>query len=156
MNNAVSREYLAEVFDHVVRDITRREAGIELQSSDSQPKGETCTVYTAFNKGYHTSLSLCAESSMFVRLTQRMMGREEVTAEDVEIFAKEFFNVLCGHIATQLYQTTRVPARFDPPLFYNGRYAPENNMEHIVLTYSSDKNEIAQLIHHISSVNHAE
>ena len=102
MNNAVSREYLAEVFDHVVRDITRREAGIELQSSDSQPKGETCTVYTAFNKGYHTSLSLCAESSMFVRLTQRMMGREEVTAEDVEIFAKEFFNVLCGHIATQL------------------------------------------------------
>lgn len=156
MNNAVSREYLAEVFDHVVRDITRREAGIELQSSDSQPKGETCTVYTAFNKGYHTSLSLCAESSMFVRLTQRMMGREKVTAEEVEIFAKEFFNVLCGHIATQLYQTTRVPARFDPPLFYTGRYAPENNLEHIVLTYSSDKNEIAQLIHHISAAKHAE
>ena len=102
---------------------------------------------------YHTSLSLCAEKSMFVRLTRRMMEKEDVTSREVELFAKEFFNVLCGHVATQLYQITKVPARFHVPAFCQGRYMPENHLPHIVLTYSSDENESAQLIHHALTAN---
>ena len=91
MDTAMQRERLTEIFDHVVRDITQREAGIVLHSSQTQLEGELCTVYTTFDKGYHTSLSLCAEKSMFVRLTRRMMEKEDVTSREVELFAKEFF-----------------------------------------------------------------
>lgn len=153
MDHAMPRERLAEIFDQVVRDITRREAGIVLQSSDTPLEGDLCTVYTTFEKGYHTSLSLCAEKSMFIRLTRRMMEKEDVSPREVELFAKEFFNVLCGHIATQLYQITKVPARFHVPVFYQGRYMPEEYLSHIVLTYSSDENESAQLVHHALMTN---
>lgn len=156
MNTMMPRECLTEVFDRVVREVTAREAGIELQSSELKPEGELCTVYTTFEKGYHTSLSLCAEASMFVRLTRHMMEKEEVTPQEVELFAKEYFNVLCGHIATQLFQLTKVPARFRVPVFCWGQYAPEDCMEHIVLTYSSDEQERARLIHHALLLKHAE
>ena len=148
MDTAMQRERLTEIFDHVVRDITQREAGIVLHSSQTQLEGELCTVYTTFDKGYHTSLSLCAETAMFLRLTQGMMEREEVTPQDVEDFAKEYFNVLCGHIVTTLFRETRIPAKFLPPSFQQGRYIPEHHLRHIVLTYSSDEQEHAQLIHH--------
>lgn len=148
MNTMEPCEDLAEIFDQVVREITQKEAGIELQSSDAELDGEFCTVYTTFHRGYHTSLSLCAERSMFVRLTRRMMEREDVSDEDVEVFAKEYFYMLCGHVATRLYEITKVPARFGIPVFCRGRYALEDRMEHIVLTYSSDEQECARLVHH--------
>lgn len=148
MNADVPRERLREIFDQVVRDITRREAGICLAPGEREPDGELYTVYTVFERGFRTCLSLSAEASMFVRLTQGMMGREDVTARDVEDFAKEYFNVLCGHIMARLFRETRIPARFSPPVFRRGRYAPENHRRHIVLTYASDGNERAQLIHH--------
>ncbi len=156
MDTIMQRERLAGIFDQVVRDIIQREAGIVLHSSDTDLEGELCTVYTTFDKGYHTSLSLCAEKSMFIRLTRRMMEKEDVSPREVELFAKEFFNVLCGHIATQLYQITKVPARFHVPAFCQGRYMPEDRMSHIVLTYSSDENESAQLVHHALSASGGE
>lgn len=148
MNNAVPDERLVEIFDRVIRDITRREAGICLCSGDTAPDGEVCTVYTVFERGFCTCLSLCAETAMFLRLTRGMMEREEVTPQDVEDFAKEYFNVLCGHIVTTLFRETRIPAKFLPPSFQRGRYIPEHHLRHIVLTYSSDEQEHAQLIHH--------
>lgn len=148
MNTLIPSEDLAEIFDQVVREITQREAGIELQSSDAELGGELCTVYTTFHKGYRTSLSLCAERSMFVRLTRRMMEQEDVSDEDVSVFAREYFNVLCGHVATRLFEITKVPARFAVPAFCQGRYTPEGHLEHIVLTYSSDEQECARLVHH--------
>lgn len=156
MNAFISRERLAEIFDQVIREITQQEAGIILQSSDLELNGELCTVYTAFERGYHTSLSLCAEMSMFVRLTKGMLQEEKVTLQEVELFTKEYFNVLCGHIVSQLYQITKVPARFRIPAFYQGRYVPDDHLKHIVLTYSSDEDEGAQLIYHALSAGHAE
>lgn len=85
---------------------------------------------------------------MFLRLTQCVLERESVSDEDVEAFAKEFFNLLCGHVATRLFELTKVPARFGIPVFCQGRYAPEDSLEHIVLTYSSDEQECARLVHH--------
>lgn len=147
MDKKIPRERLTEIFDQVVREITRREAGIRLALGESVPEGELFTVYAVFERGYSTCLSLCAESAMFVRLAQGMMRRQDVSRGDVEAFAKEYFNVLCGHIVAQLYRETKIPARFSPPAFHEGRYIPENHLRHIVLTYASDQNERVQLIH---------
>lgn len=153
MNEFMSRERLEEIFDQATREVIQEEAGISLQTNDTAPSGELCTVYTAFNRGYHTSLSLCAEESMFIRLARHMMQQEEVAPHEVELYAKESFNVLCGHIASRLYQITKIPARFTIPSFHRGRYVPDDHLEHIVLTYSSDQNEGAQLIHYALSTD---
>ena len=148
MSTSVPRERLAEIFDQVVRDITRREAGICLAPGEAEPSGEIYTVYAVFERGCGTCLSMSAEAAMFVRLTRGMMQREDVTDRDVEDFTKEYFNVLCGHIVSRLFRETRVPARFSPPVFRRGRYVPEDHLRHIVLTYADDRNERAQLIQH--------
>ena len=88
MNTAVPRE---------------RTAGIELQPSSDGPEEPLCTVYIAFVKDFQTSLSLCAETSLFTRLAQCMMMTDQVLPEDVEAVAMEYFNVLCGHIAARLF-----------------------------------------------------
>ncbi len=148
MSTSVPQERLTEIFDQVVRDITRREAGICLAPGEAEPSGEVFTVYAVFERGFDTCLSMSAEAAMFVRLTRGMMQREDVTDRDVEDFTKEYFNVLCGHIVSRLFRETRVPARFSPPVFRRGRYVPEDHLRHIVLTYADDRNERAQLIQH--------
>lgn len=149
MSTSVPQERLTEIFDQVVRDITRREAGICLAPGEAEPSGEVFTVYAVFEQGFDTCLSMSAEAAMFVRLTRGMMQREDVTDRDVEDFTKEYFNVLCGHIVSRLFRETRVPARFSPPVFRRGRYVPEDHLRHIVLTYADDRNERAQLIQHV-------
>lgn len=150
MDTFLSQEKLQEVFDQVIRNVTEREAGILLYQENAPPNGELYTVYAAFEGGFNSSLSLCADASMFTRLTQHMMREKEITPQDVEDFTKEYFNVVCGHIAAELFRTTRVASRFGVPAFYYGRYEPEGRREQFALRYSSDQNECAQLIHHIN------
>lgn len=148
MNTAISQEILDTVFDEVTRQVTETVAGIRLYRGDSPPDGELCTVYAAFQHGFSSSLSLCAESSVFKRLTQHIMQDKQVTQQDVEDFTKEYFNVLCGHVASRLFQLTKVASRFEIPSFYIGRYQPENHQDQFTINYFSDKNEGIQLTHH--------
>lgn len=149
MSIVLPRNHLVEIFDRVVREITPQTAGIHLYPGETKPENELYTAYIAFSKDLHTSLSLCAELSFFIRLTQCMIMEENVTPQDVEAVAKEYHNVLCGHIVAQLFPTTKISARFSIPAFYRGRYHPEDFSDYITLTYLSDKNEHVQLIHHV-------
>lgn len=148
MNATISQEILDTVFDEVTRQVTETVAGIRLYRGDSPPDGELCTVYAAFQRGFSSSLSLCAEVSVFTRLTQYIMEDNHVTHQDVEDFTKEYFNVLCGHIASRLFHLTKVASRFEIPSFYRGRYQPENHQDHFTINYFSDQNEGVQLTHH--------
>ena len=81
----------------------------------------------------------------------RLLAAERLVPEqDVEDFTKEYFNVLCGHIASRLFQVTKVASRFEIPEFYTGRYQPEDQKEQFAICYSSDKNEGARLSHFTS------
>ncbi len=126
---------LKEVFDQVTREVTRQAAGIRLYEGAKEPAGQLFTVYAEFQRGFHTGISLCADASMFVRLTRHMMKREDVSPQDVEDFSKEYFNVLCGHIAT--------------PTFFHGCYTPDGHATHFILNYTSDEQENVQLTHHM-------
>lgn len=150
MDTVMSEEKLQDVFDEVTREVTEKVAGIRLCEGDASPEEDACTVHAAFERGFHSSLALCADTAMFTRLTQSMLQEEEVTRQDVEDFTKEYFNVLCGHIASRLFQVTKVASRFEIPAFYNGRYQPENQKEQFAICYSSDKNEGARLSHFTS------
>ena len=136
---------MQDLFDQVTKEVTEKVGGIRLYEGESSLEEDSCTVYAAFARGFHSSLALCADTVMFTRLAQSMLQAEEVTQQDVEDFTKEYFNVLCGHIASRLFQVTKVASRFGIPEFYTGRYQPENQREQFAICYSSDKNEGARL-----------
>ena len=148
MNIPLPQERLEAVFDRVAREVTREATGICLYEGDIEPSGTLCTVYSEFRRGVDTSISLCADAALFVRLAQGMMQREDVTQKDVEEYSKEYFNILCGHIAAGVHQETHVSPWFTPPEFYYGRYHPHGREIQFSLHYKSDAAENALLIHH--------
>lgn len=148
MNTVISQEVLDTIFDEVTRQITETVAGIRLYRGSAAPSGEVYTVYAAFERGFRSSLSLCAEASVFTRLTQNIMQSTQVTAQDVEDFTKEYFNILCGHVASRLFQITKIACRFEIPSFHRGQYQPETHQDQFNINYFSDKNECVLLTHH--------
>ena len=140
---------LKEVLDQITRKVTEDSVGIQLIQGESEPGEDVCTVHIHFRKGFRSSLSLRADTAMLTRLTQSMLQEENVTPQDLEDVTKEYFNVLCGHIASALYQATQVASRFSTPSFHQGSYSPEDQEEQFVLNYGSDQEGAVQLIHHV-------
>ena len=147
MINIISRDRLTEIFDGVIREITRQVVGVNLSPGELSSAGERYTVYIKLDDHLGTGLSFCAERAVFIRVAQCMIMEEDISSEDMEAVAQEYLNILCGHIAARLFPATKTPVRFSVPAFYPGRYVPEGYAEHIVLTYTSDQQESAQLIH---------
>lgn len=142
-------EKLKEVLDQITRKVTEDSVGIQLIQGESEPGEDVCTVHIRFRKGFRSSLSLRADAAMLTRLTQSILQEENVTPRDLEDATKEYFNVLCGHIAVALHQATQVASRFGVPSFHQGSYSPEDQEEQFVLSYGSDQEGTVQLIHHV-------
>ena len=151
MNTAMTKEGLEQILDQALQDVTERTAGVRLNQGDQAPGEDICTVHITFDKGFNTSLTLCADTNLLCRMAQNSFREDEVTPEDLEEFSKEYLNVLCGKIAGAMYQATQVSAHFGQPTFYHGRYEPEGQEVQFVLTYSDEHSEGAQLIHHVPS-----
>ena len=149
MNTAMEKEALAQILDQAVQDVTECTAGVRLHQGEQSPGEDLCTVQITFDRGFHTSLTLCADTSLLYRMACNTFHEELLEPEDLEEFGKEYFNVLCGRIAGAMFQATQIPAHFNPPVFYHGRYEPEGREIQFVLTYSNEYNEGAQLIHHV-------
>lgn len=149
MNTAMSQQELAKLLDEAVREVTEQTAGVQLFPSGETPGENLCTVHITFSKGFHTSLSLCADIELLSRMARNALQEEDLTQQDLEDFCKEYFNILCGKIAAILFRTTKVPARFSIPTFYHGRYTPQNQQTQFMLTYADEQKESAQLMHHV-------
>ncbi len=149
MNTAMAKEDLAQILDQAVQDVTERTAGVHLYQGGQLPGEDLCTVQVVFDKGFHTSLTLCADTRLLYRMACNSFHEESVSLEDMEEFSKEYLNILCGRIAGAMYRATHIPAHFASPVFYHGRYEPEGREIQFVLTYFDEYNEGAQLIHHV-------
>lgn len=150
MNTALAKEELAQILDQAVQDVTERTAGVRLRQREQSPGEDLCTVQVTFDKGFRTSLTLCADTGLLYRMACNSFHEESVSPEDLEEFSKEYFNVLCGRIAGAMFRATQVPAHFGPPVFYHGRYEPEGREIQFVLTYCDEHcGGGAQLIHHV-------
>lgn len=156
MDSAVPQKYLQEVLDRTLRRATQTVAGIRLHRGGSGPDGDLCTVHTVFERGFRSGLTLCADTALFVRLARQMLYMEGIAPEEVEDFApedvgdfaKEYFNVVCGQIAAEIYRSTNISARFQVPGFCRGHYAPEDRRELFAISYTSDRDETVRLTHY--------
>ena len=149
MNTVVTKERLEQILDQALQDVTERTAGVRLNQGDQPPGEDLCTVHIVFDRGFNTSLTLCADTSLLSRMACNSFHEDEVDPEDLEEFTTEYFNVLCGKIAGAMFQATQIPAHFSPPTFYHGRYEPEGQEVQLVLTYSDEHSKGAQLIHNV-------
>ncbi len=149
MNTAMTMEKLEQNLDQALQDVTERTAGVRLNQGGRALGEDLCTVHITFDRGFSTSLTLCADTSLLARMARNSFHEDEVTPDDLEEFSKEYLNVLCGKIAGAMFQATQVSAHFSPPTFYHGRYEPEDQEVQFVLTYSDEHSEGAQLIHHV-------
>ena len=149
MNTVLTKEELEQILDQALQDVTEQTAGVRLNQGDQPPGEDLCTVHITFDRGFSTSLTLCADTSLLTRMARNSFHEDEVDSDDLEEFTKEYFNVLCGKIAGAMFQATQIPAHFGPPTFYHGRYEPEGQEVQFVLTYSDEHREGAQLIHHV-------
>lgn len=149
MNTAMSQQELADLLDRAVREVTEQTAGVQLYPGGEPPGENLCTVHITFNRGFHTSLTLCADTGLLLRMAQNALGEEELTQQDIEDFCKEYFNILCGKIAAILFRATSIPARFSVPVFYHGRYTPDNQQTQFMLTYVDEQEKSVQLMHHV-------
>lgn len=148
MNTAMAQKDLEEMLDRAVREVTKQTAGVQFCCDAGELGEDLCTVHISFNKGFHTSLSLCADTALLVRMAHNFL-EEAPTEQDLEDFCKEYFNVLCGKIAAALFRHTEIPARFSVPKFYRGRYAPEDHRKQFVLTYVDENRHSAHLTHYV-------
>lgn len=147
--NSLSQQQIMEIMDRVMKDITNRMDDIQRSSEDSIFFSENvCSIHTKFEGGYQATLSLSIDTSLLVRLAQNVLQEEDIRPEDLEDFAKEYFNVICGQIAAKLFQTAHISSRFQIPVFSTGRYSSdEKALSQEVLSYTNNRNEGAQLIH---------
>lgn len=147
--NVQCQKEISNILDCVMRDITGRMVEIRLCEPEKTLSGDICTVETTFEGGYHGTLRLAADTALMTRLTRQVMEAEDVAPQDVEDFAKEYFNVICGHFVARLFQRTKVPARFRIPVFSTQRREdkPETDREQLVLNYTNAYHEGARLIH---------
>ena len=152
MNTAMTKEALAEILDQALQDVTERTAGVRLHQGEQPPGEDLCTVHITFDRGFNTSLTLCADTSLLVRMARNSFHEDAVTPEDLEEFSKEYFNVLCGKVTGAMFRATQIPAHFGQPAFYRGHYEPEEQEVQFILTYSDEHSEGAQLIHHVPYV----
>lgn len=149
MDTAMPQKELEELLDRAVREVTEQTAGVLLCPGGGMLSEDVFTVHISFRKGFRTSLTLCADTALLIRMAQNALEEEQLTSQDLEDFSKEYFNILCGKIAAILFRNTKVPARFSVPKFYRGRYTPEGHQMQFMLTFTNEHQEGAQLIHFV-------
>lgn len=149
MNTVMPQDKLREVLDRITREVAWTAAGLRLVQAGNGPEGDLCTVYIGFNRGFHSGLTLSADRALLTRLARTVIQTEEVTAQDLEDVTKEYFNVLCGHIAQSLYRAVKVASRFSVPFFCPGPFSPPGQKEQFSLNYIDDRHAAVRLVHHI-------
>ncbi len=110
---------------------------------------DLCTIHTTTNGGYRIRLVFCAERKFLKLIAEHMLGEPVANEDDIKECAKEFFNVICGHIVAAIFKETHFPARFHCPSFEEGCYLPgkEGSDEMLAYCYLSVHNETAVFLH---------
>lgn len=156
MDTVISEERLRSIYDSSLRLVLERTAGIQLREDAAALGGEVYTVYTSFERGLRFGVAVCAESGLFLRMAQRTLRRDRLDFRDVEAFAKESLNMVCGHVAVTLSREAKLSVRFQLPAFYPGRYQPMDRQAGWDLQFRSDGDESLQLIHYNAPADGAE
>lgn len=111
--------WIPQMADLLVYEVTEQMSGIQLGSCpELEGKAtEMETVYGLVDGEYQMQLRFRAEPRMFTRLAKSMIGEEPQDPEEVQEYATEFFNVLCGRFISEIYRNSKLAGRFLPTAY---------------------------------------
>lgn len=136
--------WLSSMARQLVCEITQQMTGIvlfDLEIPPSVPR-KMAVVRGVIGGDYALQVDFFADYPLFVRLTENMMG-EPPSADDVEDYAIEFFNTLCGRFLSEIINETHISARL-MPLRYElpgEEVTPEADESMCTLNFVSDAQE---------------
>lgn len=136
--------WVSSLAKRLVCEITQQMTGIVLSKLDAPPSAprQMAVVRGLIGGDYALQVDFFADYPLFVRLTENMMG-EPPTEEDVEDYAIEFFNTLCGRFLSEIVNETHISARL-MPLRYElpeEETTPEADETMCTLNFISDAQE---------------
>lgn len=109
--------WISQMADTLTCEIIGTMSGIQLsRCCEPTPSGTEMSAVFATVEGqmYDMQLQFRAEPRMFLRLARNMIGGEPEDFSEVEDYAAEFFNVLCGRFVSELCRISRTTAKFTP------------------------------------------
>ena len=123
-------------------------AGVKLTkwpTGDSSTKMDT--VYGLVSGKDDIQIQFEADPKLFARMARNMIGGEPEDEFEVQEYAAEIFNVLCGRIVSELCDASKTVLHFRP-IEYKA-YSDEEPMEYShaldTLYFKSDNDEFARL-----------
>lgn len=111
--------WVCQMADALACEILEEMSQIQIKRCASLrgPDAVPDTVCGVVDGDYQMKLLFRAEPRLFCRLAENMIGARPESADEVQEYACEFFNTLCGRFISEIYQVTHIPARFYPVYF---------------------------------------
>lgn len=116
--------WVSDLADALIREIFQETAGISLIRQPTPPPDGVhvlSSIYSKVDGDYVTELIFRGELPLFFQIASNMQGDPAPPMEDAVDYALELFNIFCGRFISEVYQATRVSARFYPPEYLGAR-----------------------------------
>jgi len=86
------------------------------------------TVYGFIDGPVGLELQFKAEPELFYHMAEKAIGAPPEDEYEVQDYATEFFNVLCGRFVSKLHDDfTHTPMRFHPPVYKKSEEVPPDD-----------------------------
>ena len=111
-----SDKWVKKMAEALVCEILEVMSDIHLRLAQRQEEIENRkleAIYGFVKGDYQIGLRFLAEPRLFSRLAQNMAG-SQLSSEEIQEYAMEFFNVLCGRFLSELYKAANTAAKFYP------------------------------------------
>lgn len=143
---ATIQQQIRHVLHTSIQNTTNQFAGIALSENNGPLSDNICTVHTIWEGSHKAVLLMRADLALMTRLTKSILHSDTVAPQDIEDVATEYFNIICGQVASGLYRISRISTRFQVPRFHLGSYLPEDHITcRCVLNYTNSDRESVQL-----------
>lgn len=139
--------WIYSMVENLTCEILTEMAGIQLcrasEPVEELKKKPMVGVCATIGGDYTINMRFLAEKRLFYRLAKSMMG-EEPNDEDIQDYAMEFINVVCGRFISEIINETHIKAHLMPVEYRvpSGRVLGEKN-EVQTLGLVSDEREYA-------------
>lgn len=132
---------LKQIMDEATQEITQKVAGIKLEPAmaNLEDNGNLRSLTAEVNGHYKLTLAYHAEDTLLRTIAEHMKRDKVDNEEEIAVYTKEFFNILCGRIVSRFNQTAKTTGRFGIPAYVKGVYVSDLHPSDVIeVCYESE------------------
>lgn len=124
---------ILEVLDTIVKEITKKIGKIEIYNIDliSLNENNSNSVIITTVGDYNLTIVLYAEITFMQAITENMKRGKILDIAEIDLYIKEYFNILCGRVITTMNNTIKKSAKFTVPNVVKGIYLMDVTQENL-------------------------